>query len=398
MSGSYFPPSLDDFYGTSGPYPGENIHPSLLPANQARASLRTEFFSMKKEVREMFSQTSLQAGYEKAWAIFLGIGQSFVLHLSPDFGTSEVYNTVDEDSDHPMLGMGERFSCSQKLMDALKAYLPAHHAELPPQVTFAIVPKGSSEGPSVGGKSFDELQNGICDLFERRIDAIITAKYKITLLEPSGIKSLSFKKTDFPIQIWTHLNRVEALRGALQADEQDLQQFSFGKTREALESRIAALKNAQHQETEIGKLQREIEASQKSILEKTDKIEKAGKDKQTLVDNTRIPQPQKNNAIAAKEKEITKLEEEKKILEDGMPGLFAMLTQKEQELARFKDENANFLPTSYLFPTFQIGVEFTEMDGSLVYKRYSTGGHILTGGPDIAYRNDVHLAYKGINF
>ncbi|NNM43871.1 MAG: hypothetical protein HKM07_05965 [Chlamydiae bacterium] len=353
---------------------------------------------MKKEVREIFSQTSLQAGCEKAWAIFLGIGKSFVLHLSPDFGTSEVYNTVDEDPDHPMLGMGERFSCSQKLMDALKAYLPAHHAELPPQVTFAIVPKGSSEGPSVGGKSFDELQNGICDLLERRIDAIITAKYKITLLEPSGTKSLSFKKTDFPIQIWTHLNRVEALRGSLQVDERDLPKFAFGKTRETLEDRITVLKNAQHQETEIGKLQREIEASQKSILEKTGKIEKVGKDKQALVDNMRIPQLQKTNAIAAKEREITKLEEEKKSFEDGLPGLLATLAQKEQELARFKDENASFLPTSYLLPTFQIGVEFTDSAGSSVYKRYSAGGHILTGDSDIAYRNDVHLAYKGINF
>jgi len=370
-------------------------HPSQLPDHRAQTTLHHRFHNLLiPEISSLFDQATymVDRNSERAWGVFMGIGNTFVLHLAPNFQTSVVYNPGERDKRHPMLVYGYSMVCSKRVMDKVREHFPLHHHDLPPQIAFGIQLK-TYASPFLAQSSFSQMQDDLCDLIDGTIPFIETEHFTLFLLTPSGEKSLSFKRDGFPLQFWTHLSRTEALNGAIQKDSDFFDQLPNGPERTRLGQKLDMMLDASAIEDDITALNAQIKTLTTDIEKKEVEIRKRHTSIQTLQTTPGIPKARVEAQTANLLQQIQTFETQKNALINNLNLARATLQTKEQERDLFKQEHPS-LPTSYLEPTFQIAADFHLPDGTHVYKRFSNTGDILTGTPDLAYCDEVHLRYN----
>lgn len=370
------------------------VHPSELPENRAQVRLFDLFHrKMMPEMRALFDAKNVpHVEKKRAWGIFLGTGNSFVLHIAPQYSTSSVYNPCETDKKHPMLVSGYPLQCSKKVMDAICFNFPERHRDLPPQMAFGITFDGSNReiDPT---QFFHEYQEKVCMLIEGTIPAIRTKNFTIVLLKPLEDKeSLSFKKEGFPLQFWTHLCRKEALNGAIQTDTKKYEEMSEGRPKHDLFKKLEIMRGARKLEGNAKNCKEEILAIREEMLTIRQKALDELKRVQELAKNSSIPEARKVKIQEKYQAEETKRRERHNWLGKEGVAKRSLLVKMFEQLERYKECHKGSLPTSYLEPTFQIAADF-QINGEHIYKRFSASGHVLTGDPEIAYRDDVHLKY-----
>ncbi|QVL54819.1 MAG: hypothetical protein KFB95_05745 [Simkaniaceae bacterium] len=355
-------------------YPGENVHPSMLPENMHRTRLHQIFHQcFLPEIGSLLGKGSYfdpPSGYERAWRIFLGVNiegsMHFICHIAENFSTGKGYNSGDFSMPNcPVLLYGEPFQIETSAMDLIRGEFPPHHqGKVPVQMTLAITPK-TAPGYAHAG-SLVSLLNGTAT----EIDTPCFTARKMT---PTGTESLSFKTDDFPIEFWTHASRVPVIFTALQLEQAkaspDLGILNLYQQACALETALPlAIRSLEDKQIELDRETRSLLGIQ---------------------NNTRIPAERKATVIAQKEDRIAILEGERDALAD-------QAVVASEAINTFKLQYGAYLPNSYREATFQVAFDTTLPDGTTVHKQYNseTGAfEISDPARDVRFLDAVHNPY-----
>ena len=355
-------------------YPGENIHPSMLPENMHRTTLHQTFHKrFLPEIGSLLGEGSYfdpPAGYERAWRIFLGVNiegsMHFICHIAENFSTGKGYNSGDFSMPNcPVLLYGEPFHIKTTTMDLIRGEFPPHHqGNVPVQMTLAVAPKNAA-GYANGG-SLISLLNGT----DAEID---TACFTARKMTPTGTESLSFKTDGFPIEFWTHASRTPVIFTALQLEQA---KASPNPERLNLYQQACALETA-------------LPLVSRSLEEKQVELDRENRSLLSIQNNARIPAARKATVIAQKEARITTLEGERDVL-------IGQAAAAREAIRDFKLQHSAYLPNSYREATFQVAFDTTFPDGTTVHKQYNseTGAFEISDPTiDVRFLDAVHNPY-----
>lgn len=355
-------------------YPGENIHPSMLPENRHRTTLHQVFHKrFLPEIGSLLGEGSCfdpPVGYERAWRIFLGVNiegsMHFICHIAENFSTGKGYNSGDFSMPNcPVLLYGEPFHIETSTMDLIRGEFPPHHqGKVPVQMTLAITLKTAAGHSNTG--SLVSLLNGTAT----EIDTLCFTAKKMT---PTGTESLSFKTDAFPIEFWTHTSRVPVIFTALQLEQAkaspNLRILDLYQRACALETALPLAISSLE-----GK-QLELDRETRSLL--------------GIQNNTRIPAARKAVVLAQKEARIATLEGERDAFAD-------QVVAASEAISTFKLQYGAYLPNSYREATFQVAFDTTLPNGTTVHKQYnSETGVFEISDPtrDVRFLDAVHNPY-----
>ncbi len=355
-------------------YPGENIHPSMLPENMHRTTLHQTFHKrFLPEIGSLLGEGSYfdpPAGYERAWRIFLGVNiegsMHFICHIAENFSTGKGYNSGDFSMPNcPVLLYGEPFHIETSAMDLIRAEFPPHHqGKVPVQMTLAVEPKTVAGYANAG--SLVSLLNGTATEVNT---PCFTAKQMI----PTGTESLSFKIDGFPIEFWTHASRIPVIFTALQLEQ-------------AKPSPDLGLLNLYQQACA---LETALPLASRSLEEKQVELDRENRSLLVIRNNAGIPAARKAAVIAQKEARIATLEGERDVL-------IGQEVAASEAIRVFKLQYGAYLPNSYREATFQVAFDTTFPDGTTVHKQYNseTGAFEISDPTrDVRFLDAVHNPY-----
>ena len=195
------------------------------------------------------------------------------------------------------------------------------------------------------------------------------------------------------MQFWTHLSRKEALKGAIRIDQESVEEMPPGRGKEKLSQKIDIMLRAQEIEEKIAGIKAKIAASQKEMDKIQEKTFSEPDRIRQLLGKGNIPEANKNKILERYKTEEVGRKERFNALVIKNQRRETKLNKTLDELEDYKSQHNGSLPTSYLEPTFQIAADFVDSNGEHVYKRFSSSGHVLTGDPNLAYQDGVHLRY-----
>lgn len=366
-------------------YPGENIHPSMLPENQNRIALHKAFHQlMLPEIGTLLGEASYgepPSHFERAWRVFIGTmldGQFyFVCHVAESFKTAQAYNCGDFTIPaHPILLFGEPFHIETSVMNQIRQQFPLHHVgKVPFQVALAIQPKSA---PSHSSPHIASLFSG---------HPIETNRYTVSVMNPVGTESLSFRANSFPIQFWTHGSRYQVIRTAL-ANEQ-AKPSPNGEL-------VSIYEQACQQEQNYLTANEQLKALQKDDEKKAKTLEKEEQALIQLRSNSRVPA----QAIQRKQQVVDQLKIEKGTLEGQVIAAQQALSTIDAAINQLKETHFEMLPHSYREATFQLALDLDLPNGNVIYKQYNGVTKTFESCTDedrhIRYGNDVHIPYLNL--
>ncbi len=366
-------------------YSGQSLSgngPIPVPQDTLQQKLHHLFhYTLLPAVQQSLFSAQFEGERRYVWATLIATGQHSLLHVAPNMVTSEAYNCVETDQENPMLVYGSQQLWPKSLVEEMIRAHPPEHAAVPPQIAFVLTPI-EAQAPSPTCESLQRLIKG-------EIPLLSTNGYNIELMTPpSGRESLSFKKTGFPIEFWTHDRRGEVLEAAIQRTQDLVQQYQPEEAG-GIQRILDILKRVKQQEDTVGNLATDIKGKDEKIGKLTRQVKRLEGLKQENARNGPAVQSM-NEAIDRAMRERQQLRSQ--CDQDGH-----QLQRERDELVRLRQMHERDLPRSYLSPTFQMAVDFTDPQGRHIYKRFAAGGRILTEvdkpASEIRFDNAVHLGY-----